>query len=50
MLPTIIASHFGMNFQHIPEPYVAWAYPAEIGLQVVLMGAGLFLSRKIGWL
>jgi Mg2+ and Co2+ transporter CorA len=50
MLPTLIASHFGMNFQHMPELAAAWAYPAVIGLQVALMGAGLFLFRKIGWL
>jgi Mg2+ and Co2+ transporter CorA len=50
MLPTLIASHFGMNFQYMPELSVAWAYPAVIAIQVILMGVGLFLFRKIGWL
>jgi len=50
MLPTLIASHFGMNFQYMPELSVAWAYPAVIAIQVILMGVGLILFRKIGWL
>ncbi len=27
MLPTLIASHFGMNFQFMPELHVSWVYP-----------------------
>ncbi|MHB8105098.1 MAG: CorA family divalent cation transporter, partial [Dehalococcoidales bacterium] len=28
MLPTLIASHFGMNFLNMPELKIAWVYPA----------------------
>jgi len=50
MLPTLIASHFGMNFTYMPELKVWWAYPAVIGFQVVIVGVGIYIFRKIGWL
>jgi hypothetical protein len=50
MLPTLIASHFGMNFVHMPELKLAWAYPAVIGLQLVLMLIAIVLFRKYKWL
>ncbi|MFH0914522.1 MAG: CorA family divalent cation transporter [Chloroflexota bacterium] len=50
MLPTLIASHFGMNFAYMPELSVPWAYPAVIISQIMLMGAGVWLFWKIGWL
>jgi Mg2+ and Co2+ transporter CorA len=50
MLPTLIASHFGMNFAHMPELQVAWVYPAVIGAQLVIMGIFFFIFKKIGWL
>lgn len=50
MLPTLIASHFGMNFYYMPELKLWWAYPAVILAQVVLMGVGVLVFRKIGWL
>ncbi len=50
MLPTLIASHFGMNFQFMPELKIWWAYPVVIGAQFVIVGVGIFLFRKIGWL
>ena len=50
MLPTLIASHFGMNFAFMPELKVPWAYPAVIGAQVVIVGVGIYIFRKIGWL
>jgi Mg2+ and Co2+ transporter CorA len=50
MLPTLIASHFGMNFAFMPELRVTWAYPAVIGIQIALMVVGVFIFRKIGWL
>ena len=50
MLPTLIASHFGMNFTHMPELRLAWVYPAVIISQVLIMGAGIITFRKIGWL
>jgi hypothetical protein len=50
MLPTLIASHFGMNFAFMPELRIWWAYPAVVIFQFVFMGAGFVLFRKIGWL
>jgi len=50
MLPTLIASHFGMNFIHMPELQMAWAYPAVIIFQVIFMAIGFVVFRKIGWL
>jgi Mg2+ and Co2+ transporter CorA len=50
MLPTLIASHFGMNFAFMPELKVWWTYPTVIAVQFVLMGVGLFWFRKIDWL
>jgi Mg2+ and Co2+ transporter CorA len=50
MLPTLIASHFGMNFTFMPELNVPWAYPALIVFQVVIVAVGIILFRKIGWL
>jgi Mg2+ and Co2+ transporter CorA len=50
MVPTLIASHFGMNFQYMPELHVPWAYPSVIVGQIVLMVTGIVIFRKIGWL
>jgi Mg2+ and Co2+ transporter CorA len=50
MLPTLIASHFGMNFLNMPELRIGWVYPAVIGAQLVIMGVFFFIFKKIGWL
>jgi Mg2+ and Co2+ transporter CorA len=50
MLPTLIASHFGMNFYYMPELRVWWVYPTVIGAQVGIMAVFFFIFRKIGWL
>jgi Mg2+ and Co2+ transporter CorA len=50
MLPTLIASHFGMNFQYMPELHVWWAYPSVLVGQIVIMVAGIVVFRKVGWL
>ncbi len=50
MLPTLIASHFGMNFQYMPELHVWWAYPAVVGVQLVIMGVFALIFRRIGWI
>ena len=34
MPPTLIASVYGMNFEHMPELTWAWGYPMAIGLMV----------------
>jgi Mg2+ and Co2+ transporter CorA len=50
MLPTLIASHFGMNFANMPELRIGWVYPAVIIVQFIIMGVFFFIFRKIGWL
>jgi magnesium transporter len=50
MPPTLIASVYGMNFQHMPELSSAWGYPLAV-LAMVASAAGpvLYFKRK-GWL
>jgi len=50
MLPTLIASHFGMNFEYMPELHIWWAYPTVIGAQLAVIAAFVIVFRKIGWL
>ncbi len=50
MLPTLIASHFGMNFAYMPELQISWVYPAVIIGQFALMIVGIIVFKKIGWL
>lgn len=50
MIPTLIASHFGMNFKYMPELNVSWAYPSVILGQIVFVVAGIVVFKKIGWL
>ncbi len=50
MPPTLIASIYGMNFDHMPELKWLWGYPMAIGLMIlVAVGPILFLRHK-GWL
>ena len=50
MVPTLIATHFGMNFRYMPELDIPEAYPiATIG-QVIISIAILLYFRKKGWL
>lgn len=50
MLPTLIASHFGMNFAFMPELRIWWVYPAVIVAQFAIVGVGIYIFRKIDWL
>ncbi len=46
---TFIAGIYGMNFQHMPELAIPWAYPAVLGLMGLVV-AGMFLYfKKKGW-
>ena len=50
MIPTAIASHFGMNFRYMPELSIPEAYPAVVVGQIILTVAiALYLKWK-GWL
>ncbi len=50
MIPTVISSHFGMNFHWMPELSHSWVYPVVIVVQVVLVIAGIIIFRKMKWL
>ena len=46
---TFIAGLYGMNFEHMPELGVRWAYPATLAAMLVLgLGMVAFFWRK-GW-
>lgn len=48
--PTLIASIYGMNFAHMPELAVPWAYPAVLGAMLISAVAPLIWFRRRGWL
>ena len=50
MVPTLIASHFGMNFRLMPELYASWGYPSAIAAEIVVIIAGIVIFKKMGWL
>jgi magnesium transporter len=48
--PTLIASVYGMNFDHMPELHWTLGYPFAV-LLMVLLGLGLYtVFRRRGWL
>ncbi len=47
---TLIAGIYGMNFEHMPELHVVWAYPVAIGAMAVVMLTPLIWMRRRGWL
>lgn len=48
--PTLIASIYGMNFDHMPELPQAWGYPAALVAMVVSAILPLAWFRRKGWL
>ena len=48
--PTLVASIYGMNFQHMPELTQKWGYPAALCLMVVSAVGPMLYFRKRGWL
>jgi len=48
--PTLIASWYGMNFDHMPELHGRWSYPILIGI-VATVCIGLYrYLKKVRWL
>ncbi len=47
---TFIAGVYGMNFEHMPELSVPWAYQALLGVMLVLALGMLWFFRRKGWL
>jgi len=48
--PTLIASIYGMNFQHMPELAQEWGYPYALALMVASALVPMYFFRKRGWL
>ena len=49
-LPTLVASWYGMNFEHMPELHTAYAYPVLIGLVLVACVVLYRYLKKVRWL
>ena len=47
---SFLAGLYGMNFQHMPELSVRWAYPALLLLMAGVVGGMLLYFRRRGWL
>lgn len=50
MPPTLIASVYGMNFQHMPEIGAPYAYPIVLGAMAASALAPYLYFRRKGWL
>ena len=48
--PTLIASVYGMNFEHMPELRWVFGYPFALGLMAASVVAPFLFFRKKGWL
>ncbi|MFN3618153.1 MAG: magnesium/cobalt transporter CorA [Aquabacterium sp.] len=48
--PTLIASIYGMNFQHMPELSLKWGYPLALGLMLLSIVTPFWYFRRKGWL
>jgi magnesium transporter len=50
MPPTLVASIYGMNFDHMPELAQQWGYPASLMLMVLSAIAPYLFFKHKGWL
>ena len=48
--PTLIASIYGMNFEHMPELPQSWGYPAALAAMVISALLPLAWFKRKGWL
>ncbi len=48
--PTLIASIYGMNFQHMPELAQRWGYPYALVVMVASALVPMWYFRRRGWL
>lgn len=48
--PTLVASSYGMNFEHMPELSWPLGYPMAIGLMIAAAVAPYWYFRRKGWL
>jgi magnesium transporter len=50
MPPTLVASIYGMNFEHMPELAQRWGYPASLALMMLSAIAPYLYFKRRGWL
>jgi magnesium transporter len=50
LLPTLVASIYGMNFKSIPEREWAFGYPYALCLIVIAAVLPYLWFRRLGWL
>jgi magnesium transporter len=48
--PTLVASIYGMNFDHMPELHWNLGYPWAIGLMIMSAILPFFYFKQKGWL
>ncbi|MDZ7601923.1 MAG: magnesium transporter CorA family protein [Hoeflea sp.] len=48
--PTFIGSLYGMNFEHMPELSLPWAYPAALAVMAISAVGPYLWFKKKGWL
>jgi magnesium transporter len=48
--PTLVASIYGMNFEHMPELNLHFGYPSALGLMVLSGIAPYWFFKRKGWL
>ena len=46
---TFVAGIYGMNFAHMPELAVPWAYPLVIGVMIAVAGVMLIFFKRRKW-
>ena len=49
-VPTLIASIYGMNFEHMPELGWRFGYAFAIGVMIAVTGTGFWYFRRKDWL
>ncbi|MGA8010101.1 MAG: magnesium and cobalt transport protein CorA, partial [Thiomonas sp.] len=49
-VPTLLTGWFGMNFHHMPELALPWAYPALIVFTLALCGGLYYWLKRARWL
>ena len=46
---TLITGWYGMNFSHMPELSLPWAYPAIIALSALILLVEILFFRRKHW-
>jgi len=47
---SFVAGFYGMNFRHMPELSLPYAYPLTVGLMLAIAGGFMYFFRRKGWI